>query len=353
MRRVAVLGANGFIGNRTVEMLRASGLFEVRPVVRRASAAALPCRFDLEVHVADGRDSEALVKAFHGCDSVVVAIAGDPATIVNTIDPVVRAARAASVRRLVYLSSASVHGQSPLPGTDESSPLSSRQPLAYNNAKVAAERRLMRLASDNPEIVVLRPGIVFGPRSQWVGGWADELLAGEAYTVEGAQGVCNAIYVDDLVRAIVLAIDTADARGAYLLGQKEQVAWRDFCEPIAAALGVPFETVPDHSAAEAQPERGPSLRERLRPVIRRVRPFIPAKVRGRVRAAIHAGRARADGGGRAVSLERALLHTARHRPSWDRARTELGYEPLVSFDEGLKRSIAWLAFAGYPVKGAP
>lgn len=344
MRRIAVLGANGFIGNRAVEMLHQSGQAEVAPIVRRAPAAALPRRFDLEVQVADGRDRPALTAAFRGCDSVIVALAGDPATITGVIDPIFHAARDASVRRLIYLSSASVHGQAPAEGTDERSPLSARQPLAYNNAKAAAERRLAALARSGAlETVILRPGIVFGPRSQWVGGWADEVLSGEAYLVEGARGLCNAIYVDNLVHAIVLAIRAEGVNGrAYLLGEPGPVTWRDLYRPICKALGVEIGALPDHPFSAARPEP----RQRFG-VLRKA---VPKPLLVGLRAAIRQGRpARPSGPAEpAVSLERALLHTARHAPSWARARAELGYEPLVSFEEGLRRSIAWLKFAGYP-----
>ena len=344
MTRVAVLGANGFIGNRTVEMLHASSQYEVRPVVRRASAAALPRRFDLDVRVADGGDRAALTAAFQGCDAVVVALAGDPATIVGVIDPIHQAAREAEVCRLIYLSSASVHGQAPAPGTDERSPLSDRQPLAYNNAKVAAERRLEQLGrSGGPEIVVLRPGIVFGPRSQWIGGWANEVLSGGAYLVEEAKGLCNAVYVDDVVRAIVLAMTAIDAPGrAYLLGQRKQVAWRDLYAPVCEALGVRIENLPNCPASAAQPESAARANS-LRRFIRRA---VPKSVRMRIQAAVRQGGPEKP----FVSIERAQLHTAQYVPPWTRARDELGYEPAMSFDEGLRHSIEWLAFAGYPVQ---
>ena len=57
------------------------------------------------------------------------------------------------MRRLVYVSSASVHGQAPVPGTNEDSPVKRRQPIAYNNAKAWAERRLLALrASGSVEL---------------------------------------------------------------------------------------------------------------------------------------------------------------------------------------------------------
>lgn len=166
---VAILGASGFVGTRAVEMLHLLGVRNVRPVARRASGLALTCRFNLDARVADGLDQVALTRAFEGCDAVVHAIAGDPATILGTLEPVYAAAQDAGVRRLVYLSTASVHGQTPEPGTDETSPLSDRQALPYNNAKVRAERRLRALRERGQvELVLLRPGIVFGPRSFWV-----------------------------------------------------------------------------------------------------------------------------------------------------------------------------------------
>ena len=68
---------------------------------------------------------------------------------------------------MIYLSSASVHGQSPVPGTDETSPLQSRQPIPYNRSKIEAERRLSRARSSGAvELVILRPGIVYGPRME-------------------------------------------------------------------------------------------------------------------------------------------------------------------------------------------
>jgi hypothetical protein len=52
------------------------------------------------------------------------------------------------------------------------------------------------------------------------------------------------------------------------------------------------------------------------------------------------------------SLEMTLLHGCRYRLPWRKAHEELGYSPVVTLDEALRRSVGWLAFAGYPVTGA-
>jgi nucleoside-diphosphate-sugar epimerase len=351
---VAVIGANGFIGNRLVEMLTLAGRPAV-PIVRRPSALALPARFDLDGRVADARDEDAMAAALAGCEVAVSAITGDAATIVGSVGPTYRAAHRAGVRRLVHLSSASVHGQSPPVGTDERSPLSDRQPVAYNNAKVRAERELLTCrAGGSTEVAILRPGIVYGPRSQWIGGLADEVLAGTAVLVEGGRGVCNTVYVDDVVRAVLAAADAEAVDGeAFLIGDDAPVTWRDLAEPVCRALGVDVDELPRPPASAAVAPR--PWRDRAARFYG-LRHRLPAPVRAGLRAARQAARDRAGEGAPAptstaavVTVETALLHTCRWQLPSAKAHAGLGWRPSVPFTDGCQRSIAWLAFAGYPV----
>ncbi|GLQ08140.1 epimerase [Devosia yakushimensis] len=353
MGRIAILGAGGFIGNRAVEMLALGGQYDVRPVVRKAQSLALASRFALDGRVADGCDQIALEAAFTGCSGVIHAMAGDPATIIGAIEPAYRAAEAAGVKRLVYLSSASVHGQSPAAGTDELSVLSDRQNIAYNNAKVRAERRLLELRQEGKvEVAILRPGIVHGPRSSWIGGFADELLAGEAYLVDGGRGICNGIYVDNLVHAITLALKSDAADGeAYLLGDAETYSWADLLAPVAGALGRSLDDLPEPGM-----ERRHGLVSRLQGVrpLRRVVRSLPRPLKAALRAGyreLMAGPAQAGSGPRrpVASLERSLLHRCAWKLPHDKAASELGYAPIVDFAEAQRRTLGWLGFAGYPV----
>jgi nucleoside-diphosphate-sugar epimerase len=349
---VAVLGANGFIGSRVVELAHLGGFANVRPVVRRAAALASASRFALDGRVADARDAPALASAFEGCHHVVHAIAGDPQTIVGAIEPVYRAAEAAGVRRLVYLSSASVHGQSPAPGTDETSALSDEQAIEYNVAKIRAERLLAELrSSGNVEVVVLRPGIVFGPRSSWTGGFADELLAGTAYLVEGGQGICNSVYVDNVVHAIRRAIEAPDVDGqTYLVCDSEEVTWADLCRPVAEALGFDLAAI----AVAAPASFRLSWRQRLQSseVVRQLARNLPEPVNVGLKAGYAKWRQRnagpASGPRIEITEERTLLHRCRTKLFSTKAERELGYQPVVTFEESCRRSVGWLAFAGYP-----
>jgi nucleoside-diphosphate-sugar epimerase len=348
---IAVVGASGFVGNRLVETLHLAGE-PVIPIVRRIAALALSARFRLDGRIADGLDTEALTRAFEGCDTVVHALAGDPATITGAIEPAYRAATAAGVRRLVYLSSASVHGQSPAPGTTEASALSDRQPLAYNNAKVQAERRLLELRAPGPvEVVILRPGIVHGPRSFWSGGFATAVTEGRAALVGGGRGICNAVYVDNLVHAIRLAIAAPAAgvdREAFIVGDAETITWADLCGPIAAALGTSVEAlaVPQPTGADRQAARRADL---MRLGLKLGLSPFPARVRRAVRTGLDAyrGKTAVTAVGPEITDELVALHTCQVRLPFDKATARLGYHPPVPFTEAMRRTLAWLDFAGY------
>jgi nucleoside-diphosphate-sugar epimerase len=361
--RIAILGANGFIGSRAVEMLYLNNWAEVRPVVRRWASLAALSRFDVEGRVADAFDQAALRAAFSDCEVVVQAIAGDRQTILDTLAPTYQAAQAAGVRRLVYLSTASVHGQAPPPGTDETSPLDDHQIVAYNNSKVQAERKLRQLRDQGTvEVVMLRPGVVVGPRSSWIINFADDLLAGNAYLIDGGQGICNSIYVDNLVWAIFLAATKADVDGeVFLVGDKEQVTWLDIYRPVATALGFDVTQLPEAQAPAVTPN---TWRDRLEE-IRLSAPaqaflsFFPIKLREAAFLALTPWQRRSVSYPSPwatpaqlqpeATAEMTLLYQCRYKLLSQKAENLLGYKPLVSFAEGCRRSVAWLAFAGYPI----
>ena len=361
MTNIAVLGANGFIGTRAVEMFTLNDLAGVRPVVRNYSSLARVSRFQLDARVADAFEPVTLEAAFQGCEIVVHAVAGDIQTVVGTLEPVYRAAERAGVRRLVYLSSASVHGQSPIPGTDENSPLSDQQVLPYNNAKVRAERMLQELRKQGKlELVILRPGIVTGPRSSWVTRFADDLLAGRAALLHRGQGLCNSIYVDNLVHAMYLAATEPGLdREVFLVGDEEQVTWADLYRPFAQALGFDLEGLPEGQVRQHQP----SLFERLEPV-RNSRPVqgllsvFPHRLRLAAFLAYQTmlephsapSPAATELPRPLVTREMGLLYNCQYKLPHTKAAHLLGYRPPVSFQDGCRRTLGWLAFAGYPVR---
>ena len=367
MMRVAVLGASGFVGTRLTEIFQLERIAEVVPVVRSSNSLAGLARFALDWRIADALDYEALVKAFRGCDVVVHSIHGPNELLVEAPRVAYRAATKAGVGRIVYLSTTAVHGQDPAPGTDETTPLHTRHPFSYNNAKVRAEQEFLQLRRrGNVEVVVLRPAIVYGPRDRWISNVADAILARRAYIVRG-EGICNTVYVDNLVHAIRLAM-TADADGeSFIITDRESITWTELHRRVSEALESDW-PVPVIENPEIVPESVPLL-SRLKDFasVRAAVPLIPRRWKAAARsmvevttatmsAARSAARLRPANPWQlrappkpAVPLQVAMLHRCRCRLTSAKASRQLGYEPLLTIDEGIERTLAWLRFIAYPV----
>ncbi len=369
---IAVLGASGFVGTRLVEMLHLGGgeqeRVEVRPIVRSFSSIARLSHFDLDWRIADANDAAALRNALAGCDVVVSAISGGLQIHERAIEPVYLAAQDAGVRRLVHISSTAVHRQPPVPGTDENSPLDDAQAMPYNNAKARAEHKLAEMRSNGRlETVVLRPGIVFGPRSRWISDYADQLLAGTAYLIHGGSGICNSIYIDNLVHAIRLAATSDDAdREAFIVGDDEVVTWAEFALGVAEPLGFGADDFATVEATPAAARDRPGIKARLRQgrfakYLKRAKPHVPDRAIRTVRAALGAWQtpprptpyAVGPAPKPSVTLEMSVIQRCQYKLPHAKAEKQLGYSPIVSFEEGMRRSVAWLGLAGYPVGAAP
>lgn len=315
---VAVVGARGFIGSRLVERLAVSGM-EVVPIARTGP----------QVRLADARDADALTDAFEGCNTAVHAIAGDAAMITGTIPPLLEAAHRAGLKRIVYISSASVHGQSPAPNTNENSALVESQPFAYNTAKARAEAALMTFDRNvvavarfkRPEISILRPGIVYGPRARWFIEFAQEWQSGTACLVNGGAGICNACHIDNLCEAVRLALTEPQAADQiFLIGDAEEMHWSDLYAPVAAAMERSLTDLP-----EAPERTGVSECPRRFDPRRLIDRFITKRSPSPQ-----------------ISAEMALLQSCRVRLSTDKATHVLGYRPPVSQAQGLAEAEAWL-----------
>ena len=262
-----------------------------------------------------------------------------------------RAAARAGAGVVIHLSSMAVHGWQAPPGTDETSPLPRHHPLPYNRWKVRGEQALRRICLETgTRFVILRPGIVYGPRSQWIAGFAQSVVDGTAYVVAGGRGVCNAIYVDNLVHAVDLALHREEAMGeTFLVSDNEAITWRMLYEPVCRALGHPWDAVAD--LAPRAPRR--TSRERLlelkdNPAARRVLDRAPQALRNPLRH-LTAVAETPHGVPLRPPLETSLLQTCDYRFPTTKAHRVLGFESPVPFDEACRRTVAWLSFAGYPV----
>lgn len=359
-KKVAVIGANGFIGSRLVELFHLRGLCEVVPIVRGVSGLSRLSRFDLDWRLADARQTESLAKALAGCDAVVHSVVGDSGVIETAAAALLPAAAQAGVRRVVYLSTASVHGQNPAPGTSEESALSDRQVVGYNNAKVRAERTLFRDSRRYPvELIALRPSIVFGPRDRWISSLAAELKMGTAWLINNGEGICNTIYVDNLIHAVFAALGAPQAAvgQAYLVGDGETVTWADLYRAVASSIGIDIGSVHQIDEPKFSPRTIGSRLSSLKSskAVQAVLPWIPAGIKRGTKGFLAGWAPKATVSDwrlpvlpyPALTYEMVELQRCKVRLPQDRAAAALGYSAVVSFQEGIARTIAWLEWCGH------
>lgn len=362
MLKVGIIGASGFIGGRAVEVLCKMGDYEIQPIVRSDSAVERLAALGLKCHIADALDQSALRKAFADCDIVIHSAIGSPYFLRNTVVATYKAAEQAKVRRIIYLSTGCVHSLTPSPGTDESSPLSDRQPIAYNNAKVHAERKLVQLrAKGSTEVVILRPMIVFGVGDPRMVGMTESLLSQNAYLVNEGAGICNTIYIDNLIHAIRLAMTAPEADGeAFLVGDTEQVTWRDLYHFIAESLDIKMSEIyniqmpyVDSSTCTFSPKR--RLLEKLRnsDLLNKLSSLLPEQSKQSIKRNLRQSLESVTpmpGTIPTVTPEMSYIYLSQHKYPNQKAEKILGYEPIVPFSEACQRTLVWLASKGYPVK---
>lgn len=345
-RSVLVTGAGGFVGGRIVEVLAQSERFEVVAGVRRWSSAARIGRHALDPVMCDLMDRSQTRSALTGVDAVIHCARGDDAQTVESTRTLLEEARAAGVRRVVHMSTIDVYGL-PSGVVTEDQPLA-RTGRPYGDSKIAAEELCRAFTAEGLGVVILRPTIVYGPFSEtWVAKYAARFDLGTwLLPRESCQGLCNLVYVDDLVRAALLALDADGIEGeAFNVNGPEVVTWQVYFDRLNHALGYP--PLPQTS----------SLRSRASAFaaepFKRLAKATMARFKEPIMRVYKSSRG-------ARSLMKGMEATLRKAPSpgeyelyartatfpVTKAADRFGFEPAVSVDEGVRLSAAWALHEG-------
>jgi len=310
-KRVAVTGAGGFIGSHLVEALVAEGA-DITAIVRYNSRGddgnlrflSEKVRRGLRVERIDLTDLEATRQALRGAEIVfnLAAFVGIPYSYANPHDTVMNnvqatvnvlaVARENGVERLVQTSTSEVYGsarQVPIP---ETHPLQPQSP--YSASKIATDHiALSYYYAFHLPVAVVRPFNTFGPRQSAravIPTVITQALAGSEIKLGTMTTTRDFTYVADTVHGFMLAGASPASVGEVVnLGTGRETSIADAVKVIVATLGSKARVVQDA--------------ERLRPETSEV------------------SRLCADIG---------------------KARKLLGYEPEVGFEDGIRRTAAWI-----------
>ena len=251
--KVLVTGASGFVGNALCTHLVLRD-FDVVATVQNLPDALVPkvnYRIVTEICAStDWDDVLAGVQTVIHCAARVHVMRDhtqDPLTEfrrVNTLgtETLSRAAARSEVKRLVFLSSIKVNGESALPVSpfNEISPINPQDPYAIS--KWDAEQALTQIATETGlEVVILRCPLVYGPRVK--ANFLRLLQAvdrGIPLPLALARNRRSFIYLDNLTDAIATCLTHPAAAGkTYLVSDGKDVSTAELIARIAQALGKP------------------------------------------------------------------------------------------------------------------
>jgi farnesol dehydrogenase len=244
-----VTGGTGFLGTRLVERLAARG-DALRLLVRDPDRAP---GVEAEVVVGDVTDREAIRRAVRGCDRVVHAAAlvrewaPDPTLFdrVNVDAPLalLDEAAEAGVAKVVVVSSFIALGPTDGGTADEDHHVSGRRWFNdYERTKAEGHRRLSDRLEADPPLVVVYPGVIYGPGPRTAGNIMVRLILDHAAArhpglVGNGEQIWSYVHVEDVVDGILAALEQ-EGGTRFVLGG-ENVSQRGFWDTVAELTGLP------------------------------------------------------------------------------------------------------------------
>jgi len=325
--RVFVTGGLGFTGAALVNRLLARGdsvsVLDKNPGLIRSELEAAGA----EVTLGSVTDREAVARCSAGAEVVIhVAAAfretGAPDALyyqvnVDGTQVVLEEAIRAGARKFVYCSTQGVHGNIDDPPGDENSPIAPED--YYQETKYLGENVVRENAGDAIEYTIIRPTAIYGP------GDPERFLMifrrvnkGRFLMFGSGETYYHPVYIDNLVDAFELAMAPGAGAGeAYIIADEEYLPIRTLVQKVGTALGVKVSI--------------PTL------------PITPLIVAGHICKKI----CKPFGINPPIFPRRVDWFRQVRAFKIDKARNELGYEPRVGIDEGLRLTGEWYKREGY------
>lgn len=321
---ILVTGATGFIGRALVARLVAEG-YRPRAFVLPGDAVPIEWGDDVEIHTGDVAHRSSVAKALDGVSTAfhLAAFVGDwgrpddhDRVTVRGTENVLSDAAKRNVR-CILASSIVVYGDRiGRDVCDEEHPFG--HPLGpYSRSKQAQERIAHRLEeTQSLQVTIVRPANVYGPGSvPWVDKAAEALASGLPSLIGDGRLDAGLTYVDNVVDVMVRAAERPATVGrVYNASDENGVTWLRYFTELAEIVGAPPPKKLNRRLASVA---ATGLDGTWRLLRRRDRP--------------------------PLTREALNLVGSHHRIPIAKARNELGYEPRVSYKQGMVEVTRYVA----------
>jgi nucleoside-diphosphate-sugar epimerase len=220
------------------------------------------------------------------------------------------------VRRFILVSSGGVHHNDSGEPVDEESPV--RSSNIYFESKIQAEAIAKELYRNDPGcLTIVRPSFVYGPGDHRRLKLYRAVIRGYFMMIGSGTRYIHPVYCEDLIEGLLLA-GTDSGRGeTFLLGGPEVLSLQEFTDVIARAAGVP----------------PPRWKIPVGPV--------------RLAATLCEFLSRHFGGAPPLNQRRMGFFLNHRNYDLSKARALLGYNPRISVEDGVRRTLAWYKREGW------
>lgn len=322
-RTALVTGATGCLGRHLIQRLTASG-WTVRANGRNRQIGQLITEGNVLFVAADLRDQEAAASLTVGVDTVFhCAALSSPwgpaddfrSANVDATRYLLDAARSAGCRRFVHVSSPSIYfAYRDALAIPETGPLPKRFVNAYAASKVEAEQLVLTAGREGLRVTILRPRGIFGEFDTALGPRLKRFAeTGRVPLLRRGQALVDVSYAGNVADAMLLAAAPNAPSGVFNITNDEPLTVRDLLVRTFDALGqnVRFVEAPYHLLSAVA-----RVTEATARAFNLSEPKLLPYTLG------------------VMAYSQTLDITA--------AKTQLGYQPRVSIDDGLARYAAWL-----------
>lgn len=257
MNNVFVTGGSGFVGRNLIRELRRRKI-KVRALVRNEQAQEMLESMGAHTVMASLDDAVAMQAGMQGCDVVFHCAAKvdewgpveeyERANVTGT-ENALEAAKAAGVSRFIAVGTEAAYadGKSPLLNLDESVPLPENPLPRYPATKAQSERLVRAANSQSFRTIVVRPRFIWGEDDSSV---LEQIVqatkAGRMMWLDGGKQLTSTCHVNNLVHGMLLAAEKGQGGAAYFLTDGEPVEVRGFVSSMLQQRGVtpPEKSIP-------------------------------------------------------------------------------------------------------------
>lgn len=325
--RVLVTGGTGFTGTALVKRLIDGGHSVVALDYKEGLQSEALRAYGAELVIGSVTDEAVVERSMQGVELVFHLAAAfreldKPDSFYDEVNVggtrlTLAAARRHGVRKFVYCSTCGVHGNVEHPPANEDAPI--RPADYYQRTKYQAEPLVREMAGPAMETVILRPAAIYGPGDPERFFMIFKRVAKGMFPMFGSgRTLYHPLYIDNLVDAFVLCMNTGAGNGrVYLIADEQYYTIEEIVKAVARALNVQVRT-PHYPLAPLVAVG--HLAEKICRPLGIIPPIFPRRVDW-------------------YRQNRAFDIT--------RARLELGYTPRVQLDAGLRRTADWYRSMGY------